>query len=74
METSYLQLLGWTPRAKQYPTSRVMYLGENTLLAATTNEPEAELRDSVEYAQMREDYQTVILLRLEFMLPSRDEC
>jgi hypothetical protein len=70
---NYLQLLGWTPRERQYPTSRVMYFEENTLLAATTNEQVAELRDSVEFAQMREDYHTVIL-RLEFMLPSRDEC
>lgn len=69
-----LHLLGWEPRSRQYPTSRVFRYGDNARAVATIGNPGASIRDAVDYAQVRTLYQSIIFVRLDFILPSREAC
>jgi hypothetical protein len=69
-----LQPLGWAPRDEQYNTTRVLRRGTYERIVIELGEPGVDIRDAVDYVQLRATSPTVIFVRLDFMLPSRDEC
>ena len=68
-----LQTLGWVPRDEPYDTS-VLYGGLSALAIVTSGEPGADIKDALDYNQLRRIYRSVIFVRLDYMLPSRKEC
>lgn len=69
-----LKSLSWTPREKQYDTTRILMHGTYELVVIRSGEPGVDVKDAVDYAQLRAKYPTIIFVRLDFMLPSRDKC
>jgi hypothetical protein len=69
-----LKSLGWRPREKQYDTTRILMRGTYELVVVRSGEPGVDVKDAVDYAQLRAVYPTIIFVRLDFMLPNRDKC
>ena len=69
-----LEALGWVPREKQYKTTRVLRRGTHERIVIELGQPGVDIKDAVDYAQLRNTYPTIIFVRVDFMLPSRDEC
>lgn len=72
--TAKLESLGWMPREKQYETSRVLYYEMNDRIVVRSGEPGVDIKDALDYAQLRKDYQSVIFIRIDYMVPNREEC
>lgn len=72
--TEKLELLGWTPREKQHEIERVFYAEANGRVVVSSGEPDESIKHAVNYQQLKENYRSVIFVRLVYMLPSRDEC
>ena len=71
---SSLRSDGWLAGEIQYPRSRAFYLGENAVAVITTIGPGDDTRDAVDYERLREQFESVVFVRLEFQLPSTSEC
>jgi hypothetical protein len=69
-----LQSLGWEFDGRQYKTERGLKRGVYELVVVRSGEPGVDVKDAVDYAQLRAVYPTIIFVRLDFMLPSRDKC
>ncbi len=69
-----LQLSGWVPRDAQYNTSRVLTRGAYELVEIRSGPPGVDIAKAVDYAQLRSVYESIIFVRVDLMLPSREEC
>jgi hypothetical protein len=68
------ELMGWIPRDIQYDSSRVLRLEEHARLVVETSGPGVDIRDAIDYEQARDVYQSLLFVRVDFMLPQRDGC
>jgi hypothetical protein len=69
-----LKTLNWVPREQQYKTSRVLYYGNNDRMVVTSGEPGVDVKDLVDYEQLRKTYKSIIFVSIDYMLPNREEC
>jgi hypothetical protein len=69
-----LRLLGWTPKGTLYETSNVLVYEKNARLEIYSGEPGVDIQDAADYARLKQMYTSVIFIRLDYMLPSADEC
>lgn len=69
-----LESSGWTPRRRQYPTSKVFMYGDYVQLNIRTGDIDPGLDNYVDYEKMREIYPSIIFIRITFMLPKREGC
>jgi hypothetical protein len=69
-----LQSLGWKLEGRQYDIERGMKRGVHERIVVRSGKPGVDIKDAVDYAQLRNTYPTIIFVRVDFMLPSRDEC
>jgi len=72
--TEKTQSLGWTPEGRQYEISRILIRGVNDRIVIGSGEPGVDIKDALDYDKLRETYRSIIFVRLDYMLPSRDEC
>jgi hypothetical protein len=72
--TQNLRSLGWTPKGTQYKTSSVLVYEKNARVEIYSGEPGVDIQDAVDYTQLRQIYSSLIFIRLDYMLPSADEC
>ena len=66
--------LGWTREGDQYPTSNNLIHGKNARIVVRYGDPGADVRDAADYDQLRDNYQSVIFVRVDYILPERDGC
>ena len=69
-----LQSLGWTFDKTQYTVSRLLSRGSNEDIVVYSYEPGPEIKDAVDYAQLKKVYESVIITRVDYTVPSRDGC
>jgi hypothetical protein len=69
-----IRSLGWIDEGKQYDAERSLIRGAHERIVVRYGEPDVEIKDAVDYAQLRANYVSVIFVRLVFMLPGRDGC
>lgn len=74
MYENHLRSVGWLPGERQYLNTRVFYSGDNVFLVVTTIGPGDDTRDAVDYERLKQEYESVVFVRLEFQLPSTSEC
>lgn len=71
---NHLRSSEWLPGDRQYSDTRTFYYGENALLVATTIGPGDDTRGAVDYERLRQEYESILFVRVEFQLPSRSRC
>lgn len=69
-----LKTLNWISREQQYKTSRALYYGNNGRIVVRSGEPGVDVKDAVDYEQLRKTYQSVIFVRIDYMVPNREMC
>lgn len=72
-----LRLLGWTPKSKYNEDLAIWYHGTNDRLVFVSGPAEElslKLMEGSGYTQFKKIYPTVIVLRVTYMLPAREEC
>jgi hypothetical protein len=69
-----LAVHGWVPEGKQYDDTRTLIRGAHERIVVRFGEPGVEIKDAVDYAQLRANYVSVVFVRLVFILPRRDGC
>ena len=69
-----LQSQGWTPIGKQYQQTKTLVLGSNSLIEVYLGEPGIELKDDIDLEKLKQSYQGILFMRLDYMLPNSTEC
>jgi hypothetical protein len=72
--TKELQELGWELEGDQYPTTKVLTTGQNSRIIVRSGEPGAAIEDAVDYSHLQTLYESIIIVRVNFMSPSREGC
>jgi hypothetical protein len=79
MYTEPLQKLGWLvddepPQLLQYKSSRLFTRNEHERLEVTILAEGTDIASSIGYEHLKEQYVTIFNIRIDYMLPSRDQC
>ena len=69
-----LQLQGWALEGEQYKTERGLIRGANERVVAHSGDPGVDIEDALDYAKLKEVYRSLIFVRVDYMIPSRDQC
>ncbi len=69
-----LKILNWISGGQQYETSRVLHYGDNDRVVVRSGEPGIDVKNVVDYDQLRETYQSIIFVRVDYMVPNREMC
>ncbi len=72
--TQKVQALGWTRDMTQYGFERLLNRGANESMVIFSYEPGIEIRDAVGYTQLKKEYKSVIVIRVDYTVPARDGC
>jgi hypothetical protein len=70
----YLQSFGWILSKEEYTTPKVLYHGVNELAVVDSSDPGPDVAGKIDYAQLQRQYPTVLYVRIDYALPSRNEC
>ncbi len=69
-----VQPLGWSPNSDKLASERLLDRGLYERIVISPYEPEIEIQNAVGYAQLKKTYLSVIVIRVDYTLPSRDRC
>lgn len=70
-----LRSTGWVNETSdEYKTSRMLILGDQERIVVSSGDPGLEIRNAVNYEQLRQLYTSVIVIRVDYTLPKRDNC
>ncbi len=69
-----LQSLGWVLFERQFETEKGLTYDEHSWLTVDTGPPGPLLDSVVDYEQLKQTYRSILVVRVVFMVPSRDEC
>lgn len=68
-----IQSLGWAFDGRQYTTARTLVRGKHDLLVVESGKVGSVL-NAEEFTILHNRYRSIILIRLEYILPQRDGC
>ncbi len=71
--TERTQLSGWLLDGRQYESARSLVRGENSLLVIEAATPGA-VTNAEELARLQTYFKSIILVRLEYIVPKREGC
>ncbi len=66
--------LGWTDSGTQYPSSNKLYYGQNARIVFWYGDPGVNIRDAVDYDQLKKFYQSIMFVRVDYIQPAREGC
>jgi len=69
-----LRLSGWDLDTRQYETSRLLSRGNNEWMEVRFGEPGVDIEAQIDYEQIQRTYNSVIFVRLDYVLPSVGNC
>lgn len=69
-----LQSLGWTFDKAQYTLSRLLSRESNEDAVVYSYEPGPEIREAVDYAQLKKSYESIIVIRIDYTVPNGQDC
>jgi hypothetical protein len=69
-----LQSDGWTLKKNQYQQTKSLAQGSNSLIVVYFGEPTIELKDDIDLERLKRSYQSIMFIRLDYMLPNSNEC
>jgi hypothetical protein len=69
-----LQAQGWTLTGTQYQQTKSLVVGSNSLVVIHFGYPAIELKDEIDLDELNQTYQSILYIRVDYMLPTRDEC
>jgi hypothetical protein len=69
-----LQELGWELEGDQYPTTKALTTGQNSRIIVRSGEPGVTIQGAVDYSRLQTLYESIIIVRVNFMSPSREGC
>ncbi len=69
-----VQSLGWLPDSDQHTSERLLDRGMYERMVISPYEPEIEIQNAVGYTQLKETYTSVIVIRVDYTVPSRERC
>lgn len=68
-----LQSMGWEPGWKE-PLPTRLTDKKNTIIQVTAGDPVPLIRHAVNYDEIRKTYQSIIYLRVDYMIPNTGDC
>lgn len=74
---SYFQMVqssGWISEGEQYNVSKLLKRGLNERMELYVGDPDVDIKDAVKSVQLRNGHQSLVYVRVDYMLPSRDQC
>lgn len=72
--TDAIHSLGWTSEGMQSETSKVLMHAANERMEIYSGKPGVDIEGAMNYEQIRQVHQSVIFVRLDYMVPSRSDC
>ena len=72
--TSFLRKTDWAIEGVQDAASPVLMQGNHTRLNLYSGDPGVDVEDVVNYEQIQATHVTIVTVRIDYMLPQRDEC
>ncbi len=72
LEELYVQ--GWHPEGYQYANTKILIRDDNDRLVISLTEPTIAIQDQTNYAKLKRVYKGIIFIRIDYMLPGRQEC
>lgn len=66
--------LSWTKEGEQYLTSKILIHGQNARIVVSHGEPGVDVDDAVDFERLSDIYQSILFVRVDYMLPARDGC
>jgi len=72
LEELYAQ--DWRPEGNQYANTKTLIHYDNDRLVISLTEPEIVTQNQTNYAKLKQSYKEIIFIRIDYMVPSRQEC
>lgn len=72
LEKLYVQ--GWHPEGNQYANTKTLIRYDNDRLVISLTKPAIVLQNQTNYAKLKQSYKAIIFIRIDYMVPSRQEC
>lgn len=69
-----LRLSGWELSPRQYDISRLLWRGSNERIEVWFGEPGVDIENHIDYEQAQQDHISVIFVRLDYVLPTVENC
>jgi hypothetical protein len=69
-----LQIQDWRLKEKTYQDSKTLLLGSNSLIVVYYGEPWPVFKKDIDLERLYQIYQSILFIRVDYMLPTRDEC
>ena len=69
-----LQTLGWVPSLPKEDTSRYLTRDLNERIVIYSYAPSLDIQDAVGYAQLKQQYKSIIIIEVDYILPNQGRC
>lgn len=72
--SEHLQGMNWQPDGKQFDITQKLIRGKNERIVVETGELVEGIGMDVDFTKLNEAYKSLILIRVDYMIPYRDGC